>query len=146
MADESSIELQKHKDLLADSVKEITRLRERVAHCAVTIQETILAQDEQDAEVKGLRERVAELEAIIAQSEEQAAAAAGVFEAMHGAFGRMQETIRKVSESAKQTVADADLLDRVNELESVAGSTLDDEALAAYTRHVEALKAKVRSD
>ncbi len=149
MADQTpgdiSVELQKHKNLLAGSVREILKLRKQVAHCAVTIQETILAQDAQQSEVVGLRARVAELEAIIAQSDEQSSAAAGVFEAMQGAFGRMQETIRKVSERAKQTAADVELLEQVNELEAVAGSTLDDDTLAAYSRHVEALKNKTRT-
>jgi len=143
MTGDIGVELQKHKNLLAGSVREILKLRKQVAHCAVTIQETILSQDIQESEVKGLRARVAELEVIIAQSDEQASAAAGVFEAMQGAFGRMQETIKKVSERAKKTAADVELLEQVSELEAVAGSTLDDDSVAAYSRQIEALKSKM---
>jgi hypothetical protein len=141
---ENNLDVQKYKDLLENADKEITRLREHVSSCSVTIFETILAQDEQTAEVNNLRERVAELEAILAQSDEHAEAAANVFAAMQAAMSHMQETIDKVSESAKQTAADTGIVEQMSELREVAGSTLDDEALAAYNRHRHVLKEKIR--
>ncbi len=141
---DDNLDLQKYKGLLANADKEITKLREQVATCSVTIYETILAQDSQEAEVQELRSRVAELEAILEQSEEHAQAAATVFDAMQGAMGRMQETIKKVADSAKQTVADVGIAEQIDELSKVADSTLDEESLAAYNRQREDLKKRLQ--
>ncbi len=135
--------VRQQKKLLGEAHEEIAALRAKVGHCSVTIFETIISQERQEDEIKNLRARIAELETIVAQSEEQAAAAANIFEAMKGAMGRMQETVRALSERAESTVADADLKKQINELESAAASTLDDEALAEYNRQIESLRAKV---
>ena len=145
MSNEDSINLAEYKELLADADKEITRLREQVASCSVTIFETITGQETQEREVKNLHARVAELEEILAESDEHAEAAASVFSAMQVALGHMQETIDKVSESAQQTAADTGIIEQMSTLKEVAGSTLDDEAFAAYNRQREALKKKIRA-
>ena len=145
MSNEDSIDLKECRALLAGAEKEITRLREQVASCSVTIFETITGQEAQEREVKTLHARVAELEGILAESDEHAEAAASVFSAMQVALGHMQETIDRVSESAQQTAADTGIIEQISTLKEVAGNTLDDEALAAYNRQREALKKKIRA-
>lgn len=113
-------DLHKHKTLLAAAEEEISSLREKVGHCATSVLETIMSGEQQEAEVKYLRARVAELETIIAQSEEQTHEAEAIFDAMRGAMGRMQETIKKVTETAKHSMAAAELSEQISELEEVA--------------------------
>ena len=145
MSNEDGANLEKYKTLLDTADKEITKLREHVASCSVTIFETIAGQEAQEREVNNLRTRVAELEEILAESDEHASAAANVFSAMQVAMNHMQETIEKVAESAKKTAADTGIAEQISELKEVAGNTLSDDALAAYNRQREALKKKIRS-
>lgn len=139
-----SDELQRHKGLLAAAQVEIEELRGKVGKCSTTILETVLAQEQQEAEVAFLRARVKELESIIEESEETARAAAEVIEAMQGAMGRMQETITKVTEQARETLSVAQLQAEVEELEEAASNTLDADELAEYNARIAELQDRVR--
>lgn len=115
-------DLRRHKDLLSAAEGEIEALRGRVGQCATTILETVMLEETQGHEIKSLRTRVSELEAILRKSKEQSRAAEQILAAMRGTMDRMQETIRKVAGEAKKTGAAAGLSKQIEELEQVAAA------------------------
>lgn len=138
-------DVESYKKLLAKAHAEIEDLREKVGTCSTTILNTVMAQEAQETEVKFLRARVSELEAIIADSDKMAKSAADVINAMQGAMNRMQETIERVASQSTETLSAVEVKKQISELERAAASTrVDTQQFADYQAQIAALKSKVK--